>query len=223
MSDRPVRARAPHPPAEGPQQARPADAQRAQRRADAQAARTARILEAARAVLAEDGISGLTMRAVAARAGYTAGAVYAYFASKEALLATLAVDEMEAVARQLRGMDGRLETMAPVLVRALRKVVPLLTAARRGDVPEAIERALTGRIIRVLHDLDAACAPGGLRAEGPSGAAADTLALWSALTGLALLAWSGRFDSLSVPEEEVIRALAARFGQPLGEPPAWMA
>lgn len=195
---------------------------RATRKAEAQDARARRILDAARDVLAGTGIQGLTMRAVAGRAGYTAGAVYSYFASKEALLAALAADEMDRAARTLKetarggGGDGGtggadMEALAPVLAAALRRVVPLLTAARRGDVPAETERALTGRIIRILHILDAAAGPGGLRETGPEGNAADTLALWSGLVGLALLAWSGRFESLGVAEEAVAAALAARF------------
>lgn len=194
---------------------------RATRKAEAQDARARRILDAARDVLAGTGIQGLTMRAVAGRAGYTAGAVYSYFASKEALLAALAADEMDRAARTLKetargGGDGDtggadMEALAPVLAAALRRVVPLLTAARRGDVPAETERALTGRIIRILHILDAAAGPGGLRGTGPEGNAADTLALWSGLVGLALLAWSGRFESLGVAEEAVAAALAARF------------
>lgn len=75
---------------------------RATRKAEAQDARARRILDAARDVLAGTGIQGLTMRAVAGRAGYTAGAVYSYFASKEALLAALAADEMDRAARTLK-------------------------------------------------------------------------------------------------------------------------
>lgn len=45
------------------------------------------ILDAARAVFAQDGLDGASLRAIAARAGYTPAALYFHFASKEALYA----------------------------------------------------------------------------------------------------------------------------------------
>ena len=196
---------------EAPVAETPVTETRARRRAEGHEARGRAILEAARAVLSEQGISGLTMRMVAGRAGYTAGAVYSYFSSREALLAALAADELDAAARVLKSAPRDLESLSLPLAEALRRVVPLLAAARRGDVPAETERALTGRIIRILHIFNAATGPGGVRASGPAGEAADTLALWSGLVGVALLAWSGRFHSLGVAEEDVIAALAARF------------
>ncbi len=174
---------------------------RAARMAEAQEARAGRILDAARAVLAANGTSGLTMRAVAGEAGYTAGAVYSYFPSKEALLAALARDELDALAHEMKD-GGDLGALNGRAVTALRRVVPLLTAARRGDVPAETERALTGRIIRILRMLDGAAGT-----DTPS----DTLALWAGLVGIALLSWSGRFESLGVSEDDVAAALTARF------------
>jgi AcrR family transcriptional regulator len=46
----------------------------------------ARIVEAARDLLAEAGLEGLSMRAVASRLGVTAPAIYHYFESKQALV-----------------------------------------------------------------------------------------------------------------------------------------
>ncbi len=49
----------------------------------------ARILEAARAVFAEQGLDGASLRAIAARAGYTPAALYFHFDSREAIYAEL--------------------------------------------------------------------------------------------------------------------------------------
>ncbi len=185
---------------------------RARRQADGQEARASLIRDAARDILAETGISGLTMRAVAARAGYTAGSVYSYFASKEALLASLAVDEIDQLGKTIRQSHEKdLAAKAGRCVRALRRVVPLLTAARRGDVPPDTERALTGRIIVILRQLDESIADGGRRGDSIGAQALDTIALWSALVGVAQLAGSGRFSSIEVNEEDVTEALIARF------------
>ncbi|MGD1934735.1 MAG: TetR/AcrR family transcriptional regulator [Candidatus Phaeomarinobacter sp.] len=182
------------------------------RKAEGQQVRAARIRDAARDILGEVGITGLTMRAVAARAGYTAGSVYSYFVSKEALLAALAVDEIDQLGRALRQQpDGSLANRADACVPVLRRVVPLLTAARRGDVPEDTERALTGRIIVILRLLDQSIPGGGPRDEDTSARALDTIGLWSALVGIALLSGSGRFASLNVNETDVTQALIARF------------
>jgi len=52
-------------------------------------ARRALLLDAARAVFAEQGLEGASVRVIAKRAGYTAGAIYSYFPSKEAIYAEL--------------------------------------------------------------------------------------------------------------------------------------
>lgn len=47
------------------------------------------ILDAARAIFEEDGIEGASIRAIAKKAGYTPGAIYFHFASKEDIYAAL--------------------------------------------------------------------------------------------------------------------------------------
>ncbi|MEI6160783.1 MAG: helix-turn-helix domain-containing protein, partial [Roseococcus sp.] len=48
-----------------------------------------RILDAAREVFAEEGLEGASLRAIAARAGYTPAALYFHFNSREAIYAEL--------------------------------------------------------------------------------------------------------------------------------------
>ena len=196
----------------------PAPQQTTGRRAAQQEERAARIRLAARALLAEDGPRGLTIRAVAERAGYVAGSVYSYFPSKEALLAALVVDEMDGLVQALRTAPADLDIRADLALDTLRDQVPLLMAARRGDVPEATERALTGRIIAVLRALDAARGdrdePAGTPASDTTAndRAYDTVALWSGLVGIALLSGCGRFASLDLEEDRVLASLLGRFG-----------
>ncbi|MBO3704320.1 MAG: TetR/AcrR family transcriptional regulator [Candidatus Accumulibacter sp.] len=69
-------------------EARDDDARR--QRADAIAQlRRERVLDAARAAFFELGLEGASMREIARRAGYTAGAIYSYFASREEVYAAL--------------------------------------------------------------------------------------------------------------------------------------
>jgi len=58
-------------------------------------ARREHILSAARAVFIELGLEAVSMREIAKRAGYTAGAIYSYFASKEELYGALLAESLE--------------------------------------------------------------------------------------------------------------------------------
>jgi AcrR family transcriptional regulator len=58
-------------------------------------ARRALVLDAARAVFEEHGIDGASIREIAKRAGYTPGAIYTYFDSKEAIYAVLLEESLE--------------------------------------------------------------------------------------------------------------------------------
>ncbi|MBM3573855.1 MAG: TetR family transcriptional regulator, partial [Alphaproteobacteria bacterium] len=57
--------------------------------------RRADILTAAEAVFARDGLAGATVRAIAGAAGYTAGALYFYYPSKEAIYAELLAQSLD--------------------------------------------------------------------------------------------------------------------------------
>ena len=58
-------------------------------------ARREHILNAARAVFIELGLEAVSMREIAKRAGYTAGAIYSYFASKEEIYGALLAESLE--------------------------------------------------------------------------------------------------------------------------------
>lgn len=59
------------------------------RREQARREMRAAIIEAARQIIVDQGVDALTIRTVASRLGYSAGALYEYFASKEAILIAL--------------------------------------------------------------------------------------------------------------------------------------
>ncbi len=83
------------------------------------------ILEAARDLLAEGGIDALSMRAVAARVGVSATAIYNYFENKQALVQSVIsigferFDEylLEAVAGRPEGSAERLEALGDAYIR----------------------------------------------------------------------------------------------------------
>lgn len=57
--------------------------------------RRALVLDAARAVFEEHGIEGASIREIAKRAGYTPGAIYSYFDSKEAIYGALLAESLD--------------------------------------------------------------------------------------------------------------------------------
>ena len=66
--------------------------QRRQRLTDT---RRALVLDAAREVFQQHGLAGANMREIARRAGYTPGAIYSYFDSKESIYGALLAESLE--------------------------------------------------------------------------------------------------------------------------------
>src|ERR1700712_2689693 len=75
--------------------------ERRRREGGKQAARVA-ILEAARRVAAREGARNLSLRGVAAEAGFAPAALYGYFAGKDELLLALAAEDLSALSRAMR-------------------------------------------------------------------------------------------------------------------------
>ncbi|MGH2668078.1 MAG: TetR/AcrR family transcriptional regulator, partial [bacterium] len=73
-----------------------------QRRERERAETRAKILEAARRMFVQRGYEGTTMRAIAAKIGYTPTAIYHHFKDKDALVAELAAVDFRALAQALR-------------------------------------------------------------------------------------------------------------------------
>ncbi len=70
-----------------------------------------KILEAARELLISQGVAGLSMRNLAAKVGYSATAIYSYFADKDAVLRALLDADCEALRR---AMDDAADEPDPV-------------------------------------------------------------------------------------------------------------
>jgi len=73
-----------------------------ERRARERAETRGQILEAARRMFVQKGYEGTTMRAIAAKIGYTPTAIYHHFKDKDALVAELAGLDFRALAQALR-------------------------------------------------------------------------------------------------------------------------
>lgn len=190
--------------------------QRVLRRAQAHAATRASILEAARRVAARSGGRELSLRGVAAEAGFAPAALYGYFSGKDELLLALAADDLAVLARAMRAATihdsgrGKLASAAAAALDLLRDLESLGAAtaalpasAGSGDA----ERLFNGRLIAALKVLsDAAGNPADSRE-----AQCDAVLVGSAVAGLALLARSGRLQALGFTPDEILQRLQRRF------------
>lgn len=117
---------------------------RARRRAET----TARVLDAAMALLARDGYDGLTMHALARALGYTVGALYRYFPSREALFVAAQVRVLDALRAVLAAEDARLSAASSRWGAEVRALASLLLLARvYGDF--AVARPASWHLLAV--------------------------------------------------------------------------
>jgi AcrR family transcriptional regulator len=188
--------------------------QRETRRSRTHAATRAAILNAARRVAARDGARDLSLRAVAAEAGYAPAALYGYFANKGELLLALAAEDLSALTRAMRDEmqihgDGKLRAVAAIALDHLENTETF--AAVSSALPShagsgEAERVFNGRLIAVLTALSDAVGNGKSRAgQG------DVVLIAAALAGLALFARSGRLEALGFSHEELLARLEDRF------------
>ncbi len=188
--------------------------QRTLRRAQAHAATRGAILDAARRVAVRDG--ELSLRGVAAEAGFAPAALYGYFSGKGDLLLALAAEDLAQSARAMREAmahragPGRLAAAAKAALAQLSETDSLgaaLAALPAQPGAREAERLFNGRLIAALKVLSEACGkPAATRADQ-----CDIVLLAAAVGGLALLARSGRLDALGFSRDEVLARLEAHF------------
>jgi hypothetical protein len=182
--------------------------ERRQRDVSRAASRVA-ILEAARRVATRDGARDMSLRGVAAEAGFAPAALYGYFSSKDDLLLALAADDLTSLARAMRGTGGLAGagTAALDLLRGA-ETMAAASAALPGAGGGDAERLFNGRLIAALKALsDASGMPSDSRESQ-----CDVVLVAASLAGLALLARSGRLEALGFSPDEMIARLDARFG-----------
>lgn len=183
------------------------------RREDLRDMKRKAILAAARRVCDEGGPEALTMRAVAAEAGYAPGAVYSYFSGIDELAIALTAEELGHLARRMREAAERAKAPAAALEAAAREALkatagnaPHVRLAGRlisaQALPADLDRTVTGRLIAILETLG-----GPLRAAtGLEGEAAhrEILCLAALLIGLRVLESSGRLAPLGYSAEGLL-------------------
>ncbi len=191
---------------------------RSERRAKARDTTRAGILDAARRVAARDGARNLSLRSVATEAGFAPAGLYGYFASKDDLLIALAAEDLGGLARAMRaaaGAPGAKGGLSAAITTALAQLENMETMAAASAALCATrtttepERHFNGRLIAALNALSQAS---GAKAESRT-AQRDVLLLAATLTGLAVLARSGRLAALGFTPEELLERLDARFSR----------
>ena len=169
------------------------------------------ILEAARRVAARDGARDLSLRSVAAEAGFAPAGLYGYFRSKDELLLALAADDLTQLARAMRDAGGLKGAAATAL--ALLGGTETMAAASQALPREGggdAERLFNGRMIAALRALSEVS---GLPSDNRQNQC-DVVLVAAALAGLALLERSGRLGALGFQTGEILLRLENRFAHP---------
>ena len=165
--------------------------------------RRALVLEAARSVFLEAGIEGANIRAIAKRAGYTPGAIYSYFDSKEAIYGALlaqSLEKLNAVVALARGVKNRPDKTLLAKARAwfgfyaenprdLDLGFYLVQGMKPRGLTADLNSQLNERLRDALRPHELALLDMGLC---PAGAARESAALFAHGVGLLLLQHTGR-------------------------------
>lgn len=188
------------------------------------------VLAAAQEVFARSGLEGATIRAIATAAGYTAGAVYSYYPTKEAIYGDLLAhslqqlrDEIAQAVASAGSDDERLRAAVRAVYRFYRARPQDLDLGLyvfqglrpRGLGPE-LDRQLNSRLIVALQKIAGAIARVGRLS--PLEAHRETVATICHLFGVLVLAGTGRLKILdSEPDalvEHYLDALLQRLRPP---------
>jgi AcrR family transcriptional regulator len=203
---------------------------KAARRQELHDFKRARIVAAAETIFLAQGIEGASLRAIARAAGYTPGALYAYYAAKEELYADILRRSLERLEAAVRASArGTPEKALAGAMRAFWRYyrdhpedLSLSMYVQRGLAPKGLtpklDRELNARlaaVLDVIRDRLAALDP----KLGRAPLERHTQALLSAVMGVLLLAHTGRLKKLGGDPEKLVAhhialTLAAIRGRP---------
>lgn len=194
-------------------------------------ARRALVLDAARAVFADAGIEGASIREIARRAGYTPGAIYSYFESKEAIYAALLDESLDRLRAAVA--DARVARNAPpkTLVskaqawfdfyaanpRDLDLGFYLVHGMRPRGLNSELDHALNDRLRSALQPCQDALQTLGL---DPAQALQENTALFAHGVGLLLMKHTGRIRMFGQSAEALFKRYLAQLTARLAADPA---
>jgi AcrR family transcriptional regulator len=173
-----------------------ADHARGQRQRAVAELRRDLVLQAAQVTFFELGLEGASLREIARRAGYTPGALYSYFASKEEVYAALLGQSLErlnaAVAAAPEGVRGKASAFFDFYrenPRDLDLGFYLFHGMQPRGLTPALNQPLNARLRDALAPTRDALVAEGLAADA---AQAEVTALFAHIVGLLLLSHTGR-------------------------------
>lgn len=162
------------------------------------------LLVAAASAIEESGVTALSLRALARRAGVSHAAPAHHFGDRAGLLTALAIEGYDLLADALEAADGLLETGVAYVRFAVGHrahfEVMFSPELSRGDDPALAEARERSEVVlyRSAEDLpDAAADPGAVREAA--------LAAWSIAHGFATLWLSGSLPDLGSRPDEAAR------------------
>jgi AcrR family transcriptional regulator len=184
---------------------------RVERKHRQRAANRGAIVDAARRVATREGAGDLSLRAVAAEAGYAPASVYEYFRNRAELVLALAAEDLGQLVRALRESSGSQAHAVKTAFDILRASGALPAAAatlERGEAPAEAERLFNGKLIAALTVLAEAAGRAPLKGRDEQ---ADVVLLAASLAGLAMFARAGRLKALGFDEADLLGLLDKRF------------
>lgn len=184
------------------------------------AARRSAILDATRGLAAESGWNAVTLRRIAERIEYSPATVYEHFASKEAILATLADEGYVEIAASLRRAsakekdgDGALRAMARAYWRFADRSpdmyqVMFELAGVSGAVSGDKSAAMYAAFALLEEGVESAAAAADVQLEDSSD---EAVSLWASWHGLVALSMSGRLVGGKRRAEALIETTTERL------------
>lgn len=195
-------------------------------------ARRAQVLDAARRVFARKGVEGASIREIAREAGYTAGALYSYFESKEAIGAALLAESLDRLLAEVQAAQAPQAEPGQALLASARAWFRfyahnprdldlgfhLVKDLRPDALAPSRDQALNQRLLAALRPCELALEGLGLAGEA---AARENAALFAHGMGLLLLQQAGRLRLFGQDAEPLFIQYAERLVERLD--PAWPA
>ncbi len=196
-----------------------AASKRRERRSRQRAANRAAILDAARRVAMREGAGTLSLRAVAAEAGYAPASIYEYFRNRAEMILALAADDLGQIAHALREYpaqtdakrSGALGAAAATVLDLIRQSGALAAAVatlESAKTPPKAERVFNGKLIGLLTALADSAGRTPLKTREEQ---ADVVLAGATIAGLAVLLRAGRLKVLGFDERELLERLDQRF------------
>ena len=191
---------------------------RIERRSRQRATNRAAILEAARRIAAQQGTGNLSLRSVAAEAGYAPASVYEYFHNRAELVIALATEDLAALTRELRDKRdqqpnwfGNAAATTLNFLRSSASFPAAISSFGGSDAPSETQRLFNGKLIGALTAFAEAA---GLAPVNDERRQAEIILAVASLIGLAVLSRAGRLSALSLDEDALIATLASLYSQP---------